>query len=96
MSQASLVSLAIVRLADVRSGFNITAAVQTHRGTIPTLPKLGEAMSKIAVEVPLPKVSAPRLPGDDNGEQGDDGQPHFIQNATVLSTFLDAVYLAGH
>lgn len=67
--------------------------IQTYGGTIPTLPKLGQAMSKLAVEIPLPKTPTSQLPGgDDNG----DGQPHFIQDATVLSTFMDAIYLTGH
>lgn len=49
-------------------------------------------MSKLAVEVPIPKTPTPQLPGGDD----DDGQPHFIQDATVLSTFVDAVFLHGH
>lgn len=78
------------------AGYNTTATVQTYNGTIPALPKLGEAMSKLAIDVPLPRVSGPRLPGDDDGESRGDGLPHFIQDATVLSTFLEAVYLEGH
>lgn len=65
--------------------------VQAYRGTIPTLPKIGQALSKLALKVPFPKIPTPQLPGDDNGPH-DDGQPHFIQDATVLSTFMDAVY----
>ena len=49
-------------------------------------------MSKLALEVPIPKIPAPQLPGDDDDGPHDDGQPHFIQDATVLSTFMDAVY----
>jgi hypothetical protein len=90
----ALNSPALSSCLTVHAGFNTTATVQTHEGTIPALPKLGEAMSELAVEIPLPKVSGPRLPGGDEGEP-DDGQPHFIQDATVLSTFLDAIYRNG-
>lgn len=70
---------------------NTTATIQTYEGTIPMLPKLGQAMSRLAVDVPLRRVPAP---GGDDGETPE-AQPHFIQDATVLSTLLDAVY-QGH
>lgn len=59
-------------------GSNTTIAVQTHRGTIPALPKLGKALSKLAIEFQVPKVPAPRSPGD---RPDDDDGPQFIQSA---------------
>lgn len=53
----------------------------THKGTIPALPKLGQALSRLGLEVQVPKLT----PGRNDGHKG------FIQDATVLSTFLDIV-----
>lgn len=71
--------------------------VRTHEGTIPALPELGQAMSKIGIEVPIPKVPSPGSPDDDGDPDGDDddGESHFIQDATVLSTLIDAIHFRG-
>lgn len=53
----------------------------THKGTIPALPKLGKALARLGLEVQVPKLAH----GHNDGHQG------FIQDATVLSTFLDTV-----
>ena len=68
-------------------------AVRSHSETIPPFPKLGQAMSKIEFEVPVPKLHTPgggKDPGDGDGEN----QPRFVQDATVLSTpLIDAIRL---
>ncbi|KAL4785730.1 hypothetical protein BJX76DRAFT_323479 [Aspergillus varians] len=55
------------------SGINASVTMTTHEGTIPALPKLGQALSRLGVEVQIPKLS----PG------GDDGHKGFIQDATL-------------
>ena len=78
------------------SGYNTTLTFRTHTGTIPAQPALGSALSRLQVT-----VRAPRLPtsdnddGDGDGNGGghdksrEEGTPHFILGATVLSAFLD-------
>ena len=60
-------------------GANTTVTFKTHKGTIPTLPGIGEALSIIHIDVPVPQVSTPGSPDDDAGIK----RPHFIQDATV-------------
>ncbi|CAM1503868.1 Fc.00g014590.m01.CDS01 [Cosmosporella sp. VM-42] len=56
------------------SGKNTTLTARTHRGSIPTVPLIGEALSKLSVTLPTPRI---RLPGDDSGEN-----QRFIKDAT--------------
>jgi len=67
-------------LSQYISGFNTTLTFQTHEGSIPTLPELGKALSKFAIEIPTPKLSSPST-GDDSDEDGGNHKPHFIDNA---------------
>lgn len=84
-------------MSDEHLGLNTTVTIQSHEETIPALPKLGQALSKLAIEVPLPKVPLSQQPGDNDGDEpNDDEQPHFIQDATVLSALMQAVYLDEH
>lgn len=63
-------------LSDYISGKNTTLTMRTHRGSIPTMPELGEALSAINITAPAPRFE---LPGDD----GDDpGHKRFIRDAT--------------
>lgn len=62
--------------------------MSTHKGTIPALPKLGQALSKLGFEVQIPKFS---LGGDPDSDPDHPGHEGFIRDATVLSTFLDTV-----
>ena len=65
------------------SGFNTTLTFQTHEGSIPYQPKIGRGLSKFAVEIPTPRLSAPSNgspDGDDDHDGGD--EPHFIKDAT--------------
>lgn len=71
------------------AGYNTTVTVRTHEGTIPGLPKLGKALSKLGLEVQIPRVPVPHAPG--TGDDPDDDPKGFIQGATVLSTFIDIV-----
>ncbi|KAG6161185.1 hypothetical protein E4U23_001668 [Claviceps purpurea] len=61
-------------LSEYLSGKNTTVTLKTHRGSIPTLPVIGEALSKINITLSTPRL---RLPGD-----GDDGSHSFIREAT--------------
>lgn len=49
-------------LSDYLSGRNTSITIRTHRHSIPSLPALGEALSRIPLTLPLPRM---RLPGDD-------------------------------
>jgi hypothetical protein len=76
-------------------GFNTTITLQSHKGSIPGLPDLGEALSKIPFDIQIPQLHIPRNddgeePGEGDGED-DDGKLHFIKDATVLSSLIDTV-----
>ncbi|GMG26971.1 unnamed protein product [Aspergillus oryzae] len=45
-------------------------------GTFPAQPELGQALSRLGLEVPIPGVPVPGNPGDE------DGKPKFIQDTT--------------
>jgi hypothetical protein len=64
----------------------MTLSIKTHEGTFPTLPDLGKALSVFSFDVPVPHMSVPRAPGDEDGD--DDKPPRFIQEATVCSLLL--------
>ncbi|KAL4927175.1 uncharacterized protein BDV17DRAFT_133517 [Aspergillus undulatus] len=66
------------------SGFNTSVVVTTHEGSVPALPKLGQALSRLGLEVHVPKLT----PGGNNDGDPDrpgDGTSHkgFIQDATL-------------
>ncbi|POR34139.1 Uncharacterized protein TPAR_05681 [Tolypocladium paradoxum] len=69
-------------LSEYLSGKNTTIELRAHRGSIPTMPIIGEALSKINMTLNTPMV---KLPGDDDGEEGGHG---FIRDATfhILSS----------
>lgn len=69
-------------------GFNTSVTLRPHKDTFPTLPKLGLALSTLELDIPVPKL---RAPGDDDQNPGDDGQSHFIKDATVLSALADSL-----
>jgi hypothetical protein len=62
-------------LSQYVSGFNTTLTFQTHRGSIPHQPSVGEALSKFAIEIPTPRLSTPNTGGSED-------KPHFIDDAT--------------
>ncbi|KAL2185362.1 hypothetical protein L209DRAFT_733240 [Thermothelomyces heterothallicus CBS 203.75] len=72
------------------SGYSTNVTLRTHRGTIPSLPQLGEALARLSFTLPAPRL---RFPGqdsdDDDGDDEDEGeQPRFIRDATfhILSS----------
>ncbi|KID91527.1 pre-rRNA processing protein [Metarhizium guizhouense ARSEF 977] len=67
-------------LSEYLSGKNTTITLRTHNGTIPTVPIIGEALSKINLTLSTPRLE---LPGDEDTE----GQG-FIRDATfhILSS----------
>lgn len=62
-------------LSQYLSGFNTSFTLRTHSGSLPSLPKLGKALSQFEVEVPTPRLGG----GGGKGE----GKPHFIKGATM-------------
>ncbi|KAG5932730.1 hypothetical protein E4U53_001204 [Claviceps sorghi] len=74
-------------LSDYLSGKNTTMTLKAHRGSIPSLPLIGQALSKINITLSTPRL---RLPGDEGDGDGDGGRGGhgFIRNATfhILSS----------
>jgi hypothetical protein len=70
-------------LSQYISGWNTTLTFRTHKGSVPSQPSLGEALSKFKIEIPFPKLSTPSDGDGDDGEDGDERTgPHFIRDAT--------------
>ncbi|KAH7015244.1 hypothetical protein EDB80DRAFT_605705 [Ilyonectria destructans] len=61
-------------LSDYVSGKNTTMTAKAHRDSIPTLPLIGEALSKFNFTIPTPRI---RVPGED-----EDVKQRFITDAT--------------
>ncbi|KAL4755225.1 hypothetical protein BDW72DRAFT_164402 [Aspergillus terricola var. indicus] len=79
------------------SGLNTSVMIKTHEGTIPALPRLGQTLSRVGFEVQIPNLSHSGDPNKDPDQPGqDNGHQNFIQDATVLTTFLDIVSHVGH
>ncbi|KAL4937550.1 hypothetical protein BDV06DRAFT_232533 [Aspergillus oleicola] len=71
-------------LSQFVSGLNTSVTMITHEGSIPALPKLGQALSRLGLEVRIPKLTPggdsngdPDQPGEGNGHKG------FIRDATL-------------
>jgi hypothetical protein len=64
------------------SGFNTSVTVRTHRMSIPALPDLGSALSRLNLTIAAPHLSLPGGGGDE------DERAHFIRDATfhILSS----------
>ncbi|RDW57138.1 uncharacterized protein DSM5745_11536 [Aspergillus mulundensis] len=66
------------------SGLNTSVTMKTHQGTVPALPRLGQALSRLGFEVQMPKLTPVGNPDGDPGQPGrDDGHKGFIQDATL-------------
>lgn len=65
------------------SGFNTTVTVKTHRGSIPGQPLLGSALSKLSLNLTVPRLRVPSGPDDDPDEDKEARKGHFIQDATM-------------
>lgn len=61
-------------LSQYISGYNTSITVKTHRGSIPSQPLIGDALSKLNITLSAPHIS---LPGKDEDEM-----THFIRDAT--------------
>ncbi|KAJ4254927.1 hypothetical protein NW762_009725 [Fusarium torreyae] len=61
-------------LSDYVSGENTTLTARTHKRSIPNVPIIGEALSKINITLPTPRIT---VPGEDESEK-----PRFIADAT--------------
>jgi hypothetical protein len=78
-------------LSEYVSGKNTTLELRTHRRTIPALPEIGEAFSKVNVTVPTPRFD---LPGDGSGgSDGSDEHLGFIRDATFHLFSSTATFL---
>ncbi|KAL3437687.1 hypothetical protein BDV09DRAFT_161745 [Aspergillus tetrazonus] len=66
------------------SGLNTSVTIKTHEGTIPALPRLGQALSRVGFEVQIPNFSHSGGPDKDPDQPGqDNGHQNFIQDATL-------------
>lgn len=72
-------------LSQYISGWNVTLGIRMHEGSLPSLPKLGKALSKFPVEIPAPKLKVPSHDGDRPGDDDPDNSEgtHFIRDATM-------------
>ena len=64
-------------------GWNTTISFRTFEGSIPALPKLGKAISNITIDLPAPRLTAPKNPGRHDDPDEDTDGPRFIDDATV-------------
>ncbi|KAL3468317.1 hypothetical protein BJX64DRAFT_245569 [Aspergillus heterothallicus] len=65
------------------SGHNTSVTITTHKGTIPALPNLGQSLSRLGLEVQIPRLPVHRNPDDDPGQPGHNGPGGVIQEATL-------------
>ena len=76
----------------VVSGFNTTLTLKTHENSIPSQPALGKALSILELTIDALSLTPPSPPEDGNGDHDGDEEggsgPHFIKDATVLSTLI--------
>lgn len=71
------------------SGYNTTLMLKTHRESFPFQPLLGEALSRVDVNISAPRLKFPPPPGKDG--DGDDSQ-RFIRDATFHILSSTAVF----
>ncbi|OAA76197.1 hypothetical protein LEL_05881 [Akanthomyces lecanii RCEF 1005] len=64
-------------ISDYLSGKNTSVTIRSHRGTLPSLPDIGEALSGINFTLPTPRLE---LPGDGN-KHDNTSLPGFIRDA---------------
>jgi hypothetical protein len=64
------------------SGDNTTLEVRTHRGSVPNMPQLGEALSTLNLTIPTPRFSLPGGDGGDGDVDDEDSNGHFLRAAT--------------
>ncbi|KAJ3482380.1 hypothetical protein NLG97_g7585 [Lecanicillium saksenae] len=64
-------------ISDYLSGKNTTVTIRSHRGSIPNLPDLGEALSRLNLTFPTPRLQLP----DDGTKHDNNSLPAFIHDA---------------
>ncbi|MCJ1307456.1 hypothetical protein MMC25_001102 [Agyrium rufum] len=71
-------------LSQYISGYNTSLTLRTHNGTIPTLPRLGKALSVFKIDIPTPHLETPKNPNhpDDDEDDRDEKAPRFLDDAT--------------
>jgi hypothetical protein len=95
LGDANSSSIARNLLSQYISGWNTTLTFQTHNGSIPGQPALGESLSKFPIEVPMPHLSTPHDGSGDDDDGGDEGpadRPRFIKDATFHLFSSTAVF----
>lgn len=81
-------------LSQYISGYNTTLTLRTHQDTIPAVPGLGRALSKLEIVIGTSKLLPPQIPGhggEGGGTDQGEGGSHFIRDATVLPAFLEVL-----
>ena len=85
MSKSNLVQRS---LSLTTAGYNTTLTLRTHKGTIPSIPQFGAALSGFSADLPTPKLKPPMDPDHPDDPPDDDEGPHFIADATVRPFIL--------
>lgn len=73
-------------LSQYISGYNTSITLQTHKGTIPSMPRLGKVLSSFSLDIPTPRLAPPQNPHrPEDGNDGSDGgdRPQFLDDATM-------------
>ncbi|KAJ9642434.1 hypothetical protein H2199_004815 [Coniosporium tulheliwenetii] len=71
-------------LSQYISGYNTTLTIKPHNGTIPAQPTLGKALSGLSIEMPTPKLRAPKSGHDDDSDDDEDASPNLHRNLHPL------------
>lgn len=74
-------------LSQYLSGYNTSVTIRTHRGTIPSLPRIGDALSRLNLTLSAPRLRLPPPPGrggggDDGDDSAEEEERRFIRDAT--------------
>lgn len=75
------INIGLALLGDYVSGKNATVTIRPHRNSIPALPELGDALSELAISLPIPHLLPPALhdPEDPDSEE----RRPFLVGATL-------------
>ncbi|KXX81205.1 hypothetical protein MMYC01_201399 [Madurella mycetomatis] len=70
-------------LSQYLSGYNTSVTIRTHRGTIPSLPRIGDALSRLNLTLSAPRLRLPAPPGrGGGGGGGEEEERRFLRDAT--------------
>ncbi|OAA71185.1 hypothetical protein ISF_01736 [Cordyceps fumosorosea ARSEF 2679] len=78
-------------ISDYLSGKNTNITIRSHRGSLPNLPDLGEALSRLNLTLPTPRLELPG--GDGSRHDNTSSMPGFVREAffhllTSSATFV--------